>query len=170
MAGQMPVVVVPGGERQVDRHHHGPPAYGGDSPLPLGRRRFQYFFFWPLVFVAQFAGYIRPPPSLLPPSSPSPLPPLPLPLPLPLPPLPLPPSLAPLPTGLSLPWKEMKCCGGVASPFKKKASYDPCTSEKRAGSEWALLFEALPGGARGLGALRPSAVTPHNSLRDLRLL
>ena len=92
MAGQMPVVVVPGGERQVDRRRPGPPAYGGDSPSPLGCRRLQYFFFWPLVFVAQFAGYIRPPPSLLPPSSPSPLPPLPLPLPLPLPPLPLPPA------------------------------------------------------------------------------
>ena len=44
MAGQMPVVVVSGGERQVDRRRHAPP---GDSPLPLGRRRLQYFFFWP---------------------------------------------------------------------------------------------------------------------------
>ena len=42
----LPVVVVPGGERQVDRHRHRPPAYGGGSPLPLGRRRrLQYFFF-----------------------------------------------------------------------------------------------------------------------------
>ena len=45
MARQMPVVVVPGGERQVDRHRHGPSAYGGGRPLPLGRRRFQYIFF-----------------------------------------------------------------------------------------------------------------------------
>ena len=44
MAGQMPVVVVPGGERQVDRHRHGPSAYGGGGPAPLGRRRFQYIF------------------------------------------------------------------------------------------------------------------------------
>ena len=58
----------PGGEGQVDRRRHGPPAYGGDSPLPLGRRRFQYFFFWPLVFVSQSAGYTRPlgPPTPLP--------------------------------------------------------------------------------------------------------
>ena len=45
MARQPPVVVVPGGERQVDRHRHGPSAYGGGRPLPLGRRRFQYIFF-----------------------------------------------------------------------------------------------------------------------------
>ena len=45
MTGQPPAAVVPGGERQVDRHRHGPSAYGGGRPLPLGRRRFQYIFF-----------------------------------------------------------------------------------------------------------------------------
>ena len=45
MARQPPAVVVPGGERQVGRHRHGPSAYGGDRPLPLGRRRFQCIFF-----------------------------------------------------------------------------------------------------------------------------
>ena len=54
MAGQMPVVVVPGGERQVDRRRHGPPAYGGDSPLPLGRRTL--IFFWRIVIVFQSPG------------------------------------------------------------------------------------------------------------------
>ena len=51
MAEQPPVVVVPGGERQVDRLRHGPSAYGGGGPAPLGRRRFQCTFFWFFVFV-----------------------------------------------------------------------------------------------------------------------
>ena len=36
--------------------------YDPGCPLPLCRR-FKYFLFCPFVFVAQFAGYIRPPPS-----------------------------------------------------------------------------------------------------------
>ena len=38
MAGQPPVAIVSGGERQVDRRRHRPPAYGGGSPAPLSRR------------------------------------------------------------------------------------------------------------------------------------